>query len=125
MNGCRDRGYILLEVILAVVLVGLALGVLMDCLGRCLAAARSIQHYTRAEILLANKASEFRLDRATDTFDQEGGFPEHPGYTWRRVFAPTATKGLWEQTITVTWTERGREVSESIVEYRYLPEKQR
>ncbi|MBM3861171.1 MAG: type II secretion system protein [Verrucomicrobia bacterium] len=125
MNRQRESGYILLEVILAVVLVGLSLGVLMDCLGRCLAAARSIQHYSHAEILMAGIACEFRLDRAKDMLDQEGDFPGHPGYRWQRVFAPTATKGLWEQTITVTWQEHGREASDSIVEYRYLPEKQR
>jgi len=118
-------GYILLEVILAVALVGLSLGVLMDSLGRCLAAARSIQNYTRAELLLAGKLSEFRLDRAADVLDQEGDFPDHPGFTWRRHFEPTAIKGLWEQTITVSWMERNRIVSDSVVEYRYLPEKQR
>jgi len=125
MSRRRESGYILLEVILAVALVGLSLGILMDCLGRCLAAARSIQNYTHAEILLANKACEFRLDRAKDTLDQEGDFPDQPGFDWRRAFAPTQTKGLWEQTITVTWQEHGRAASDSIVEYRYLPEKQR
>ncbi len=125
MNRRRDSGYILLEVILAVALVGLSLGVLMDCLGRCLAATRSIENYTHADILLANKACEFRLDRVTDTLDQEGEFPDQPGFTWRRSFAPTATQGLWEQTISVMWNEHGREASDSLVEYRYLPQKQR
>lgn len=125
MNPRRASGYILLEVILAVALVGLALGVLMDCLGRCLAATRSIENYTHAGLLLANKACEFRLDRATDTLDQEGEFPDQPGFAWRRSFAPTETQGLWEQAVIVTWMEHGRVVSDSIVEYRYLPQKQR
>jgi type II secretory pathway pseudopilin PulG len=125
MKPRRVSGYILLEVILAVALVGLALGVLMDCLGRCLAATRSIENYTHAGILLANKACEFRLDRATDVLDQDGDFPNEPGFTWQRRFEPTQTKGLWQQTITVTWMEHGRDASDSIVEYRYLPEKQR
>jgi type II secretory pathway pseudopilin PulG len=125
MNRARTSGYILLEVILAVALVGLSLGGLMDCLGRCLAAASSIQNYTLAETLLVNKSCEFRLDRAGDTLDQDGDFPEQPGFAWQRRFAPTSTKGLWEQTITVTWKERGRPASDTLVELRHLPEKQR
>jgi Tfp pilus assembly protein PilV len=119
------KGYVLLEVVLAVTLVAIGLSVLMDCLGRCLAATRSIRNYTVSGMLLANKSCEFRLDRAEDTQNQEGDFEQYPGYTWRRVLEPTDTEGLWQQTVTVLWVERGRESSDSLVEYRYFPRKQR
>ncbi len=125
MNNRHCAGYILLEVVLAVVIVAVGLGVLMDCLGRCLAAARSIQTYSVAEMLLANKSGEFRIERANDLLDQEGLFEEYPGFTWRRWFEPTETQGLWRQILTVSWEERGQTVTDSLVEYRYLPRKQR
>ena len=125
MSRRRESGYILLEVILAVAVAAVGLCVLMDCLGRCLAAARSIQAYTLSEMLLANKSCEFRLDRSQDTLDQEGTFDDHPGVVWRRTFEATDTTGLWRQTLTVSWQERGRTATDSIVEYRYFPQKQR
>jgi len=125
MNRRGANAYILLEVILAVAIVGISLGVLMDGMGRCLAAARSVQSYNLAQILLTNKSCEFRLEHTPSTINQEGDFTEHPGFAWRRELTPTQTVGLWEQTITVTWQERGRTASDSIVEYRYLPQKQR
>jgi hypothetical protein len=110
---------------MAVVIVGLSLGVLMESLGRCLAASRSIQNYNTAQILLANKSCEFRLEHSTDTLDQNGDFPGFDGFTWSRDFTVTDTEGLWKQTITVAWQERGKPVTDTVVEYRRLPHKQK
>ena len=95
-----------------------------------MAAARSINTATIANHLLANKAYEFRVEQATDYLDQEGEFPDYAGYAWNRKLEDVQiegleTEGLYKQTITVTWHERGRSVSESVVEYRYLPEADR
>ena len=120
----RDQGgFLLLEVILASALVAIGLFAIIDGLGRCLAAARSIQNYTVAEALLANKSYEFHVEQATNYLDQEGRFEDHPLYTWSRHLEGTDTEGLWQQTITVYWNERGRLVNDSVVEYRYFPEK--
>ncbi len=118
-------GFLLLEVILAVFLLSISMFALIDGLGRCVAAARSVQSYSTSEILLANKSFEFRTERGTDILDQEGTFTSYPGYSWSRRLEGTDTEGLWKQTFTVYWYERGNLVSDSVVEYRYLPEKQR
>jgi type II secretion system protein I len=123
----RDRqqqGYMLLEVVLASMLVAIGLAVMLSSLGRCLAAARGIQNYTIAETVLANKCYDLRMD-LTNYLPQEGDCEDFPGFKWRRDFEETETEGLWKQTVTVYWNERSREVSDSVVEYRYLPEKQR
>jgi type II secretion system protein I len=125
MNARGQGGFLLLEVIAAAAIVAVALFALMDSLSRCLAAARSVQNYSVAETLLANKSHEFRVERAEDMQDQEGTFEERAGFAWRRTFEATETEGLWKQTITVTWPERSREASDSVTEYRYLPRKQR
>ena len=115
----------LLEVMLAVVLVAIGLFVLLSGLGRCLAAARSVRSYSTVQNLLANKSYEFRVERPSDYLDQEGRFDDYPGYTWSRTLTPTDTEALWEQTITVYWWERSKLSSDSVTEYRYLPQKQR
>ena len=113
----------LLEVILAVALLAISMFAIIDSLGRCVAAAKAVQSYSISEVLLANKSFEFRAARAGDIFDQEGTFEDYPGYSWSRKLERTDTEGLWQQTISVYWQERGNTVSDSIVEYRYLPEK--
>ena len=115
----------LLEVIFAAALIALGLFVLIEGLGRCLAAARTVQCYTTAETLLANQSYIFRMERPNDYLPQEGNFEDYPGFSWTRAFEQTDTEGLWKQTITVYWYERGRLSQDSVVEYRYLPEKQR
>jgi len=114
---------LLLEVILAVALLAISMFAIIDSLGRCVAAAKAVQSYSISEILLANKSFEFRAARGGDIFDQEGSFEDYPGYSWSRRLERTETDGLWQQTIAVYWQERGNTVSDSIVEYRYLPEK--
>jgi Tfp pilus assembly protein PilV len=126
MMKTRDsRGYMLLEAILATAMIAVALFALINSLGRCLAAARSVQNYAIAETLLANKSYEFRVEKAADYDNQEGVFDDYPGYTWRREFEMTETEGLWKQTVTVFWTERGRSSSDTLTEFRYLPDKPR
>jgi len=118
-------GFLLLEVLVAIALLAISVFVLIEGLSRCVAAARSVQSYSVSEILLANKSYEFRSERPTDILDHDGTFDDYPGYAWTRKFESTDTEGLWKQVITVTWYERGEIVGDSLVEYRYLPDKER
>jgi type II secretory pathway pseudopilin PulG len=120
-----EAGFLLLEVLLAVFILAMSGFVLLEGLGRCVAGARSVQTYAVSDILLANKSYEFRTERPTDILDQQGTFDDYPGYSWMRKFEGTDIEGMWQQTITVYWYERGKGVSESVVEYRYLPDKTR
>ena len=125
MMPIRDqRGFLLLEVVFATALVAIGLFAIMEGLNRCLAAGRSIHNYSIVQHLLANKSYEFRVERATDFAVQEGTFEDYPGFTWKRDFEMTDTESLWVQTITVYWWERSQLASDSVVEYRYLPQKQ-
>jgi len=124
-GGRRRSGFLLLEVVLAVFILAVAMVALIDSLGRCVAAARSVQCYSTSEILLANKCFEFSVERSDDILDQDGQFTDYPGYSWSRRLESTDTEGLWKQTVTVYWYERGQVASDSVVEYKYLPDKTR
>jgi hypothetical protein len=75
--------------------------------------------------LLANKSYEFRVEQPLDYADQNGKFDDYEGFSWERTFEATDTEGLWKQTIAVSWSERSKAVTESIVELRHIPDKQR
>jgi type II secretion system protein I len=115
----------LLEVLLATAMVAVAMFAILNSLGQCLAASRKVQNYNIAQTLLKNKCFEFRIERPTDYLDQSGDFSDYPGFTWARTFEMTETEGLFKQIIAVYWMERGQLASDEVVEYRYLPQKQR
>ena len=125
MKRRRQQGFMLLEVTLASALLAIGLFVMLDALNRCVAAVRAVNNQTVAANLLANKSYEFRVERPTDYTDVSGTFPDYPTFTWARTMEPmTDNEGLYKQTIAVHWAERGLLSFESLVEYRYLPEKQ-
>ncbi len=116
----------LLEVVCAVFLLAVGIFAIMQSLNRCIAATASIRQYAVVGALLANKSYELRTEMADDYDDLNEDFPDMPGYRWERVFEEmedTQETKMWIQHLTVYWIEQGREVSESITEYRYLPEK--
>jgi len=135
MNACDQRGHVaprsgeggflLLEVLLALFLLSISVFVLIEGLSRCLAAARAVQSYSISEMLLANQSYVFHTERGTDILDEEGAFDDYPGYAWSRKLEQTDTEGLWKQVLTVSWHERGQVANDSVVEYKYLPDKQR
>lgn len=124
MNRRGDRGFMLLEVLLASFMLAIALLVLIESLSQCIAAARSVRNYAIVETLLANKSYEFRVERPNDFDPEQGEFPDYPAFTWRRELESTDAEGLWKQTITVTWSERNKPSTDELVEYRYLPNKE-
>lgn len=113
----------LLEVILAVLLLAIGLFTVIEGLSRCIASASSVQNYHIAETLLTNKSFEFAVEKSADILPQDGTFADYPQFSWSRTFEMTDQEGLWQQVITVFWYERGQQVSDSVVQYRYLPEK--
>lgn len=111
MAGGRSwaKGFTLLEVMVALAIVGVALVALLSLGNRSVAAQTRVQRLTHATLLAQQKMAEAevnsrqgRLDRAR----QEGHFAApFEGYRWRLEFAETPLPAVMLVTVTVVWGE--------------------
>jgi len=112
-SGRNPRGgYILLEVLLSLVLVGVGLTGVMLALRAGLAASERSRHVTAATMLAQQKLAEFRsappqrIGTLNGDFGQEG-----PDYAWRAQISPMEEHDFYAVTVEVVWTRSGREQS--------------
>jgi prepilin-type N-terminal cleavage/methylation domain-containing protein len=121
----------LIEVMLAVVILGIALGGLIEAASRALAVVRQARNYEMARRMLGRVDAENPL-RLLDEIvaGQEGGGFESgpPGWTWTRTIedfgaADEQRKGLFQLTTRVYWSQSERQGMEETVQLLYVPEK--
>lgn len=119
------RGLTLIEVLLAVAILGVGAGVLMLATARCLAVVSRSRHYSTAQRLILQAEAEHPLTRSSmETASGSGRFDNEPGYIWeRRITEPEdeTRKGLYVVRTRVGWSDRGRENFEEVVTWRYIP----
>jgi prepilin-type N-terminal cleavage/methylation domain-containing protein len=125
----RCAGLTLIEVMLALVILGVGLTGLVMSTSRCLAVARKARNYENARRLLGQIeltdplfADDIEAGEDSDTFD-------HPNddYKWVRKIEQIGEEGddeegLWKISMSVLWSERGKQNREEVVYYLYAPE---
>lgn len=105
------QGFTLMEVLAALLLIGIVLPVAMEGITRSVEAGSSAKRRAEAATLAEGKLNEVIILGSTNLIDESGEFgPEWPGY----MYAVTSQTqdyndalGLIEVTVTVTWPERG------------------
>lgn len=119
------RGLTLIEVMLAVVILGIGSGVLLVAISRCMAVATRAKHYSHAQRLLLRIEAEHPISRnEIDEGTESGTFRD--GYRWEREIVQSEAEGREEiYTIhtRVSWSARGTDSFESTTVYRYIPDK--
>ncbi|MBN1268234.1 MAG: prepilin-type N-terminal cleavage/methylation domain-containing protein [Kiritimatiellae bacterium] len=127
----RRAGLTLIEVMLALAILGVGITVLVATASTCLSVARKARNYEEARRLLAHIELEFPLPALDIEEGSESGSFPHPysGYTWTREVELESEdeeeEGLYRITMTVSWSERGKAASESVVTYLYAPEEKK
>jgi hypothetical protein len=121
----------LVEVMLAVVILGLSLGALVEGASRALAVVRQARNYEQARHMLGRVDAENPL-RLLDEIvpgTESGGFDSGPsGWAWERTIEEVDSEdeeqaGLFRLTTRVTWTQSGqRRAFEETVQLLYVPE---
>lgn len=107
-RGRGSRAFTLVEVLAALVLVGVVLPVAMRGVSLALAAADTARHHTEAATLAESKLGEWEATGGWATAGDAGDFgPDAPDYRWTctRTAADFDTTAL---NLTVAWTQAGR-----------------
>jgi len=101
----RRGGFSLVELLAAMVLMGLVLPAVMRCVTMAMGAAAHARSEHEAALLARQKIDEALVLRDPGAIGTGGAFDGFPRYRWEsRV--DQANFGLRQLTVTVTWNER-------------------
>jgi general secretion pathway protein I len=81
-----QKGFTLLEVLLAVIILGLAITVIMQQFSAGLRIARASNTYTTATIYAKQKLEELQAEKEIEEKEESGDFED--GYSWRVRIEP-------------------------------------
>lgn len=127
----QQAGLTLIEVLLAVVIIGTSLAALVEGASRALAVVRQARNYELARRMLGRVDAEnpLRLIEEISAGQESGGFQGGPAdWSWERIFEDFGEgdedqEGLFRLTTRVYWSRRGeRRSMEEIVQMLYVPE---
>ena len=120
----------LVEVLLAVVILGIALGSLVEGASRALAVVRQARNYEMARRMMGRVDVEkpLRLMDEIKAGQESGDFTDGPaGWTWTRTLEDLGEddeqrEGLFKMTTRVQWSQGERPGMEEVVQFLYVPE---
>lgn len=108
-----DSGFLLLEVLVAVAILGSALAVLLGSVNRNLILTSQSKDLVIAETLAQRKLTEIELEGFPGQREEQGEFTEAPGFRWFLSVVPAGIPGLSTEIRTVhliiTWDEGKKE----------------
>lgn len=111
MTPQRNRGISLIEVLAALVLVGIVVPVAMEGINASLRAAARARHLSEAAQLAQMKIAEYLIVRDATLFSGSGSFGDAwPEYSWE-VTSESGPMNTSLVTLNVYWLERGQQQS--------------
>ena len=104
----KRRGFTLVEVLAAMVLMGIVLPVAMRGVSLAVAAAGHARHLSEASSLAETKLNELLVVDAPSAAGTSGDFaPDHPEYQWK-CDSQQRDYNMTEFVLTVSWQEQGQ-----------------
>jgi general secretion pathway protein I len=112
----RHRGFTLVEVLAATLLIAIVLPSIMEGVSVATRAATTARYRNEATTLAQEKLSEVLATNASQTGNLSGDFsPDWPRYQWNATVqawtGDLTGAGLQEIDVTVSWLDRGRQDS--------------
>lgn len=120
----KKGGFTLLEVIVAVAIMGAALAILLGAVNKNLTLASRSKNLSIASSLAQQKLGEIELEGYPEVGEEQGIFEESPGFGWYLTVLPYDIEQLGTEIrvviLVVTWDEGQREftVATAISNYR-------
>ena len=124
VNRQSRSGLTLVEVMLAIVILGIGSGILLVAVSRCMAVATKAKHYSHAHSLLLRVDAENPITRNRDEIEEgkdSGSFDD--GYSWEREITESeedGREGLYTVRTRVSWSARGKTSFEETTRYLYI-----
>ncbi len=101
----KNAGFTLLEVMIALVIVGLTLLAMAGKMGSMLNAANTMRDYTYASWIAHNKITEMRLANIVPEVSSSSGEVRYAGvdWAWRAVVSETGVENLYRVDVTISF----------------------
>ena len=94
-KNCTNKGFTLLEVMIAVAIIAIALTTLLGSQSQSVFFANSARFETMATLLAQSKMSEITIQTADSLSSDSGDFGEdYPGYAWEATVSDVSIEGL-------------------------------
>src|SRR4051812_40128899 len=112
MRISRARGFTLIEVLSAIMLIGIVLPVAMQGISLATALAGSAERKAEASMLADSKLNELVVTRGWQNGELNGDFgQDHPDFQWAVELRQWDSSTLQEMDLHVFWTAGGRQQS--------------
>ena len=100
-----NAGFTLLEVMIALVIVGLTLLAMAGKMGSMLNAANTMRNYTYASWIAHNKIAEMRLANIVPEVSSSSGEVRYAGvdWAWRAVVSETGVENLYRVDVSISF----------------------
>jgi prepilin-type N-terminal cleavage/methylation domain-containing protein len=117
--GLGDRGFSLVETLLAVLILAVGLTLVLRSFGSSLDALGNSADYTRALALVEQKLWDLEAKGSIAPGTHTGQFSEeeHQNFRWEVKASAPLEMGLCETQVTILWARRGRARAVSVVTY--------
>ena len=126
-----NSGFTLIEIVVTLAILSLGLPVLLQSFSNAANNQRNSQDKTTAMYLIKNRMAQIELEGYPDIGQESGDFGENSPYRWRSevhdVVSDEFEEGLRAVNVTITWLERGKDESTSMITYianRQMPQPQ-
>ena len=107
----KNRGFTLIEVMIAIAIIAIALVVILHSYGLGVSMASESQDFSLATLLAQRKMAEIELEGFPEVGGEDGDFgEEYPGFIWRERLTETPMEDLRKVTLTISWGEKSLEV---------------
>ena len=116
-NSDNQRGFTLLEIVVALTIASIALPVLLRAFSEGTKKHSLIENKTTALYLLKLKMSEIEMLGELEVGSEEDEFGSNSRFQWTSDIAESDTEGLYEVTVAVSWQERGQDKSVELTTY--------
>ncbi|WP_172399620.1 type II secretion system minor pseudopilin GspI [Geothermobacter hydrogeniphilus] len=117
-NRSHAAGFTLLEVMIALAIIGVALVALLGLAQRSISTNQRLQQITRATLLAQSKMAEVETGIGNDGSDGEGTFTEpDDAFSWTVRSSETPVEGVRQVEVTVFWGREEKNESVHLISF--------